>query len=310
VTLPRIPLTILLLLTVPGSVVAQSRSFVVSPGSWAGGFFAPRGRLVVTTTLGNGYVSGSTFGPAVTFGSPYGIAETQIGVPVVGRTKSPRLPAPEVDLSGVDLDRGPPPWAKNVDWPKRELVPAPKPRAEEMVKPPEALKDLPPKLPAADLAAPKANPIEEGQRLTTLGVAAFRGREYGLAARKFNQALDVDPTASRTYFFLSEAYFALGKYSDAVQMAGVGLGLDPTWPKSPFRPRFDLYAEHPEDWQQHMQRLEDARARQPNNAGYVFLLAQQRWFDEQRDEAVKLFRQVRPLVADPALVDLFLKAAD
>jgi hypothetical protein len=308
VTFRRIPPAILLLLTVQGVVEAQGRPLVISPGAYVGGFFVPRGRVIVTSSFGNAYVTGSTVVPAIPFGAPYGFAETPIGVQVIGRGKSVRLPAPEVDLSGVDLDRGPPPWAKIVEPPKRELIPAPKP--DEKVKPVEPLKDLPPKLPAPDFAEPKANPIEEGLRLTTLGVAAFRGREYGLAARKFSQAIDVDPTASRAYFFLSESYFALGKYSDAVQMAGVGLGLDPAWPKSPFHPRFDLYGEHPEDWTQHLQRLEDARARQPNNAGYVFLLAQQRWFDEQREDAVRLFRRVRPLVADPALVDLFLKAGD
>jgi hypothetical protein len=281
---------------------------VVSPGSYVGGFFVPRGRVIGTTSLGGGYLAGSTVVPAVPFGAPYGLAETQIGVQVIGRGRS-RSPASEVDLSGVDLDLGPPPWAKNVEPHKRELIPA-KPAPEEPVKRAEPLKDLPPKLPDPDFAKAKANPIEESLRLTTLGVAAFRGREYGLAARKFNQAIEADPTASRAYFFLSQAYFALGKYSDAVQMAGVGLGLDPAWPRSLFRPRFDLYGEHPDDWQQHLQRLEDARARQPNNAGYAFLLAQQRWFEDRREDAVRLFRQVRPLVADPALVDLFLKAAN
>jgi hypothetical protein len=90
-------------------------------------------------------------------------------------------------------------------------------------------------------------------------------------------------------------------------MIGLGLGLDPAWPRFPFRPRFDLYVDHPEDWQQHLALLENAQARQPHDVGYRFLLAHQRWFDDQRDDAVKLFRQTRPLVADPALVDLFLK---
>ena len=279
---------------------AQPRLVPISPGFVLG---PPRGRIIV---LGNLTPAG---------GFSMGVLEQRGSVEVIGPARWPRLSTPVDDVSGVDLDVTPPPWAKDV---VRAPLPPPAPKkpAEEMVKAPAKAapaqpappKPAPAKPNVPDPMAPKTDPVEEGQRLTLLGIAAFRGQEYGLAAQRFNQAIEVDPKASRAHFLLGQANFALGKYRDAVQMIGLGLGLDPLWPKNVFRPRFDLYADHRDDWQRHLALLEDAQTRQPNNAGYAFLLAHQRWFDDQRDDAIKLFRQVRPLVADPALVDLFLKA--
>lgn len=294
------------LLAAAGLTDAQPRSLPVSP--FGSGYGGPRSRVVIVGSLGNGYFTGPILIPARGWDYPYGIIERHVNIQIVAPVIEPRLSLPSPDLSGIDLDLTPPPWANEFDRP-RYVAPPPKPRPKEDVKPVELVKQPPAKVKAPDPEAPRADPIEEGRRLTLLGLTAFRNREYGLAARRFAQAMDIDPAASRTYFFLGQADFALGKYRDAVQMIGLGLGLDPAWPRFPFRPRFDLYLDHPQDWQEHLALLENVQARQPNDVGYVFLLAHQRWFDDQRDDAMKLFRQVRPLVADPALVDLFLKKA-
>lgn len=299
-------LAITALLAITGASHAQQRFLPGAPPTFSGRFTS-RNHIVVTGSIGRGFLVGPVVRP-YGFGVPYGIVERGVSVHVVAPVVTPRLLPVPLDLSGIDLDVEAPPWAGEFDRPRHDFPPPKRP--EEVVKRVELPKKEPaPKPIEPDLFEPKADPIAEGQRLTTLGVVAFRGQEYGLAARKFKQALEVDPTGSRAYFFLSQADFALGNYRDAVQMIGLGLGLDRDWPQRPFRPRFDLYADQPEDWQRHLQLLEDARMRQPNNSGYLFLLAHQRWFDDQRDEALKLFRQVRPLVGDPALVDLFLKAA-
>ena len=296
-------LVMLALLAATGVSQAQLRVFPGTP------FGPSRGRLVITGSFGNGYFAAPILIPASEWGYPYVIVEPRVSVRVITPAAAPRVLAPALDLSGIDLDVAPPPWAGEFERPKHEPRRAPKPRPEEAAKriEPVPVKEAPARPKPVDLLEPKADPIEEGQRLSMLGLAAFRSREYGLAARKFNQALDLDPAASRAHFFLGQAYFALGKYRDAVQAIGLGLGLDPAWPKNPFRPRFDLYLDHPEDWQRHLVLLEDTQARQPKDVGYMFLLAHQRWFDDQRDDAGKLFGQVRTLVADPTLVDLFLK---
>jgi hypothetical protein len=299
------------ILATAGVSEAQRRSL---PGAQPGspGRSAPSNRVIV---IGGSPPRGFVAGPPV-FGrvGPYGIVERNVNIHIVSPVITPRLFVPPLDLSGIDLDVEIPPWANEFERPRHD-IPPPQPR-QEVARPADLPKrELPKKEPAvappmaADPLEPRADPIEEAQRLSTLGVVAFRGQDYGLAARKFQQALEVDPTASRAYFFLSQSYFALGNYRDAVQMIGLGLGLDRGWPQRPFRPRFDLYADQPQDWQRHLQLLEGAQARQPKNSGYTFLLAHQRWFDDQRDDALRLFRQVRPHVGDPALVDLFLKAA-
>ena len=318
-------LAIGVLLVVTGICDGQQRSLPGAPPGAPPGSFgrsSSRNRVVVTGPVGRGVIVGPVM-PAYGWGphswGPYGFVERGVTIHVVSPVITPRLLLPPpVDLSGIDLDVEAPPWAGEFERPKHDIPPPPK-KPDEVVKrieppkrepPPQPMppKAMPPKPMPPEPPEPSPDPIVEGQRLTTLGIVAFRSQEYGLAARKFKQALEVDPTGSRAYFFLSQAYFALGNYRDAVHMIGLGLGLDRNWPQRPFRPRFDLYADQPEDWQRHLQLLEDAQARQPNNAGYAFLLAHQRWFDDQRDDALKLFRQVRPLVGDAALVDLFLKA--
>jgi hypothetical protein len=331
---PRCRLAMAVVLWLTGTTVshAQLRVLPPSPPGPPRSSGVARNRIIVSGSFGNGYFGRPVLVPATGY-YPYGMMEPSFGVHVVAPIAPPLLPPP-LDLSGVDLDVVPPPWAK--DRPKREpeLVALPRPdaipkpiepaknqggqtpdrlpRRDEMAKRVEPAKNeagQPPiRPPPPDPLLPKDDPIEEGKRLARLGEAAFRGQEYGLAARKFSQALEVDPASGRAYFLLGQAYFALGKYRDAVQTIGLGLGLDPLWPKSPFRPRFELYGDHPEDWQRHLELLEDTLAQQPNNAGYLFLLAYLRWFDDERLEAARLFREVRPRVADPALVDQFLKA--
>jgi hypothetical protein len=54
--------------------------------------------------------------------------------------------------------------------------------------------------------------------------------------------------------------------------------------------------------------LQEAYAKQPNEPAFAFVLAYQLWFDGEREEAVKLFRQARLTASDPTFIDLFLKA--
>lgn len=252
-------------------------------------------------------------GGFIAIAQPYGgwgYIEPQISIQVVAPVLAPppRWPFAPVDLEGVDLDVVRPPWAP--EQPRRG-VPAVAPPAPEMAKRVEPKKEAPLEKPAPIQPPmpqpPPAKPDEESKRLIALGIAAFRDQEYGLAAQRFHQASEADPAAARPHFLLGQAYLALGKFREAVQTIGLGLGKDPAWPHGDFRPRFELYPLHPEDWPRHVSLLEDARDRQPQHAAYLFLLAYTYWFDDDRVRARRLFEELRPLVADPALVDLFLK---
>jgi hypothetical protein len=281
-------------------------------------FFHPRrGRVVVSGFFGDGF-----FGPPVVFAPPpgfvYGVIEPRFSVHVY---VPPRFLAPAVDLSGVDLDAEPPPWVREGELPRRGVpaVVQPRQQPEQVAKieppkkevappvvPPVVPPVLAPEKPKLPGQAAEANLVLGSRQLTALGVAAFQDKDYGVAAQRFQQALDADAAAARPHFLLGQAYVALGKFREAVQIIGVGLAKDPTWPRSDFRPRVDLYMNQ-DDWNRHVALLEQVQAGQPQNAGYLFLLAYVRWFDDDRAAATRLFREVRPLVGDPGLVDLFLK---
>ena len=268
---------------------------------------------------------------------PYAASHTHVTVHVVAPTvilgPRPLFPQYEVDLSGVDLDVvGPeallpqgkiappqakkaapkPPLARPVEVPQPPLAEVP-PKKKDVVKvapaefPPKKkdIVNLPPVPPG--LPEPKAEPLEESRRLIELGLAAFQAREFGLAAQRFRQAIDVAPNQAQPHFLLTQAYLALGKYKEAVTAIEKGMQRQDDWPLSAFQPRFDLYKGIDEVWFAHKKQLEEVTALHPNQPAYVFLQAYQAWFDGRRDEAAELFRRVKVLAPDNDFADAFLK---
>lgn len=290
--------------------------FAVSKRSFAaGGFF------------GGGYVVGGPIGYSPF--PPFGIAERNVTIQIINPPNivvSSRLRTigrrdDGDDLSGVDLDLVPP-KKKDIQQqqPKKEARIAPP--AEDLpkkIKPPEKPAPEPPKKiapPPPDpkvkepgpLPPPKQDPADEYVRLLTIGQDAFHIQLYGIAAQRFHQAIALKPDLARAHFLLSQAQFALGKYRDAVVSIQRGMKIDANWPKEKFQPRRDLYKNH-QDFADHLNRLEDIVATQPQDADFLFLLAHEMWFDGQRNRAVALFRQARALTADPTFIDMFLRAA-
>lgn len=297
---------------------------LIPPSSAVG--FAYSGRRV---KVGGYFSSGFGVGVAYPYGGglvvpavPYGIVENRVTYQFVAPTVilAPRglAAAPEFDLTGVDLDAGPPPWMekkaiakapadkvpeKPVAAAKIIQPPVVEPEPEVIVKPTKPFDRVP------ELPDPKADPAEENLRLTSLGLASFRVSDFGWAARWFNQAVAVDPTKARPYFLLAQAYYAMGKYKQAAAAIEDGLRLQPDWPKLPFAIKKDLYAGQEDEWLLQRKWLTDAQAKNPREPAFAFVRAYQMWFDGDRDEAAKLFRQARLIAPDPTFIDLFLKAA-
>src|SRR5262245_41273607 len=145
---------------------------------------------------------------------PYGAFEPRFEVavpPPVYMAPPPLLAVPALDLSGVDLDVEPPPWAKDQELPRRGVPAVVQPRPAEVAKriepPKQQVPPPPPKPP--EPVQPQPNPADEGARLAALGMAAFQEAAYGLAAHRFQQALNADPTTARPHFLLGQAYLAL-----------------------------------------------------------------------------------------------------
>ncbi len=309
-------------------------------GYYAGGGLGFRysgRRLSVGGFAGAGYFVNPFWGIPVYSGiplSPWGVVDSRVTVNiitppaiVVRASRLRYLLEEEEDLSGVDLDvvgpqalEGRPP--RRVARPGAPAKPAPEiakaaPPPEKPAKaapPPEKKKAVvkaapPPKVPGPpDLPPPKQNPREESERLIDLGRDAFRDQLYGLAAFRFKQAVTAHGLDGRPHFLLSQAQFALRKYREAVETIQAGMKLEANWPLAPFQ-KLEVYKNNEGDFADHLKRLETAVAQEPKNADYLFLLGHVRWFAGQRDQAAMLFQRARPLAADPAFIDRFLKAA-
>jgi hypothetical protein len=177
--------------------------------------------------------------------------------------------------------------------PPKKTEPKPAPRKPDVI---------PPRPPA-----PEENPFDECNRLIELGLQAFAGQEYGKASQRFKQAAKVAPNVARAYFLLSQAYFALGKYPEAVEAIHAGMALKPDWPTERFQP-LELYGPNLADYPEHLARLEETVGRNPNDPDLLFLYAHQLWFDGRRDEARLLFQRALPGAADPNVIQRFLRA--
>lgn len=242
---------------------------------------------------------------------PFTVIQRQVIVqPIVPVTVAPTA-APKYDLSGIDLDVESP---DKLYPPGTAPVPRPAPVEKKPVpKGPERLPapkpELPPQAPKEDLLKPRPVPVDESKRLMELGLRAFRAGEYGLALWRFRQASEVDRGNARAFFLMAQAYLTIGQYREAMTAIEDGLRLQPNWPISDFRPRVDLYGEHPDDWRELGQRLDDAVRRRPDDPDYLFLRAYVLWFDGQRVQAAQGFVRARARTADPRWIDLFLKHA-
>jgi len=157
--------------------------------------------------------------------------------------------------------------------------------------------------------APADNPVDEYARLIKVGKAAFAAQELGRAAERFRQARQLLPREAEAYFLQAQALFALGKYLEAVDTICAGVDLKPDWPLARFRPR-DLYGDKAGEYAEHLRRLEQILARNPNDPDLLFLQGYQLWFDGRKDAARQLFRQAVPNALRPDVIQRFLRVAD
>jgi hypothetical protein len=220
--------------------------------------------------------------------------------PPLTRLAPPRQPAEPVQPPQ------PKPPADNAAGGFRPVRPEePKPPPKPAEPPKEKPREKPPELPRPPF--PQADPRAEGARLTALGLEAFAAAQYGRAAQRFRQATQVNLNEARANFLLAQAEVALGKYDEAVEVIQQGMRLDPDWPTANFRP-VALYDGNVADWPDHLQRLQEALARHPNDAVLLFLNAYQLWFDGRQDEARALFQRAAAVAADKSFSERFLLA--
>lgn len=191
----------------------------------------------------------------------------------------------------------------------RPVLPQDRARAQQPAPDEEARVDprkgqiLPP--PPLRVLKNELKPKDEYARQITQGRAAFLAQEPGRAAARFEEATRVLRNEPAAHFLLAQAYFALGKYREAVASIHTGLRLDAKWPGSDFR-LSELYGPNGADYAEHRALLREALEQNPNDPVLLFLSAYQLWFDGRQDEARPLFRKAVPMVADPRFLQLFL----
>jgi len=191
----------------------------------------------------------------------------------------------------------PPPAVQNP--PKPREVPAPRVPQRRPVE----LGVKPRELPGEP--APEANAKAESARQVRLGKEAFEAMQYGRATERFERAAAVAPDEALPYFMLAQARFAAGKYREAVAAIADGMKRQPNWPASRFQPR-DLYGNNIGLFDNHLQALRQALEAFPDDAGLLFLLGYELWFDGKKDEARRMFDKAARRATDPTLIEAFL----
>jgi hypothetical protein len=326
----------LLVLLLPGAASAQL--FVPVPaGGIDLGFSRARKSGAFSFSLSRGY--GGFYGPVLV--NPYGPAVGRVRVTEVRIVTPPPViialappppadlltpparelppydqvmgqPPPEPPLPGREAGRFRPLEPDNRDRARRPVRPEPPPEKPPEKPPPEqpGPKEPPrdgraPRLPRGPL--PDPDPRVESARQVALGKEAFARGEYGRAAERFRQAIEVAPNEPPGYLLLGQAQLALGNYRRAFDALQTGLALRPDWPAEPFRP-IELYGGNVVEYAAHVSALEDALAANPNDAVLLFLCGYALWFDGRKAEARPLFERAGPALPDPGVVERFLRA--
>lgn len=270
-----------------------------------------RGNL--SSAVSGFHACGFAFGPIYGYPSPYhGHRVSRVTVfyspppPIVIAIPVP-VPEPRLNLGRRDdpepLPPDPPLPGRNAGV-FRPLEADNRARAERPVMP--AVPEVP-KRAEVEVPRPRAKP-DVRPRLETLvekGRAAFAAEEYGRALDFFGRAVEAAPQDALAQFLLSQAYLALGKYGEAVDAIRAGMALHRDWPAAGFQP-WELYGPNARDYDENIDRLQDALTRRPDDPVLLFLLGHQLWFEGRQAEARLLFQRARPRFAKPEVIDRFL----
>lgn len=237
-------------------------------------------------TYGGGYLGGPIVN--VGFGSPF------YAPPVYAQPIVVSNPADIIEIvPNIGVDPNVPPIAGQPAGRFRPVGPVDRDRARM----PQPIGVRP--APAAE------NPRIVHARLMKEGIAAFGAGEFGRAMELFKKATATLPDEADGFFALAQAWIALGKYSDASTAIHRGLRLDPKW-AADGPPIIALYGNRRFEFDQHRLALVDASEAFPLDQTLQFVRAYFDWFDAERDAARRRFEQLRPIVADASVIDLFL----
>ena len=160
-----------------------------------------------------------------------------------------------------------------------------------------APKPLPPKRPVEPAKPMLGQP--DADRVAEAGRKAFADGQYGRALELFQRAATITPNEPSVHFLISQAQFALGKYREALAAIADGMALRVDWSDARFVSR-DLYWKKPAIFDDHLLSLRQAVESFPDDAGLLFLLGHELWFDGKHEEAKPLILKARKFGKGPA----------
>ncbi len=242
-----------------------------------------------------GYVNPWYYGPVPIY-VPIYIPPPQPSPPVVIQNfvqPPPPIVEPGRPAFPAEFDPNPAKAAPKIAAkPGAKLGPAPKPGA------PGGIQDPP--RPAKVIGRADAD------RAVEAGRKAFVDGQYGRAAELFLRAAEIAPNEASIQFLMAQAYFALGKYREAVSAITAGIAVRPDWADARFESR-DPYGKKPALFDDHLAALRKAVAAFPDDATLAFLLGHELWFDGKVDEARTVLHKAQKLGNDATPVGVYLK---
>ncbi|MSR52065.1 MAG: hypothetical protein EXS09_02100 [Gemmataceae bacterium] len=230
---------------------------------------------------GYGYGFGSIYGPVPSwyYGYP--------GIPIVN---NPIQVQPPIIVNNIIQA----PQAPAVVPPRPPVIPAE--FGQVALPAPKPLPPVPKKL--VEPAKPMLGQ-PDADRVAEAGRKAFADGQYGRALELFQRVATITPNEPSVHFLISQAQFALGKYREAVSSIADGIALRVDWSDARFVAR-DLYWKKPAIFDDHLRPLIQAVEAFPDDAGLLFLLGHELWFDGKREEAKPLVLKARKLGKSPA----------
>jgi len=140
-----------------------------------------------------------------------------------------------------------------------------------------------------------------------LGDRSFHEQKYARAMGRYRRAIKAAPDRAEARFRLAQAYFATGKFNQAVEAIARGLLLDPSWPEGDFNVK-QFYDGNELSRLAHLEKLAEAVRDDRDNADLLFLLGYQLYFGDEPDRALPFFERAWDLAHNPDLVLPFLQA--
>lgn len=154
---------------------------------------------------------------------------------------------------------------------------------------------------------PNATAVARAEKYMESGDANFRAQKFSAAYERYKKAASAAPDVADAHFRQGFSLLAMGKYESANKAFLRGLDVKPDWARSEFR-LDQLYGGNRLAKANQLEKLAAAAGDDPRNAGLMFLLGIDLFFDGQGERARKFFIRASDMGENKAHLEGFLDA--